>query len=417
MPDDEQKFNPRDIRGVNDPRLQELENRFSEDAPIPPDVAITPPAQPEPRSNKKKIIAIVAVVLILLGVGGSAAAYVLYTSPEKVVFDAVQNSIKAKTYVTEGTYVVRDSESKSRISVDFTSQSNSPEFAGSIDTRAKLAVDGFNVTLDAAAMVSEKGDYYFKLSNAKELLDKALESEFGKFYTDEPAIQPLITKIQAFVKKIDGRWIKVEKSDITQYSDEYEKQQECAEKAVKAFYENDKQQQQVIDAYGDNKFIIIKNSNKPSRVINGQDSVAYDISLDVKKGNSFREALDKTEFFTSLTKCIDDKANLTEKATDSELKEAQKEADKLKLSVWVSRWSHQFTRIEIGMNEDSTSMEFGATLDQNKKPNLKDPTDALEVKDISGDLEEIYQEMNSLDGSLESSETVQSTELDPIQEL
>ncbi len=398
MPDEPSKKNVKGM-GVNDPSLQAIENNLH-DIEVTDNGADNFPSSPaiKPKKSKKKLAIFIIIVLLVLGIGGGAAAYMVYSNPEKVVFDAVQNSIKAKTNITDGNFKLVDSENNGNVSVDFTSQSNSPKLAGSLEAKVKIDYKDFKINLAGAGMVSEQGDYYFKVDNASELLDKALESEYGKLYVSEPSLQPLVTKVKAFVKKIDGRWIKVEKSDISEFSKDYDKQQACVEKAVKKFYDDNKQQQQIIDTYGDHRFIIVKTSNKPSQTINGEDSVAYDLKLDVKKGNEFGEAVGKTDVFKALEKCSDATRTSTNKMSDKEVKEAQKEADKVKVTVWVSRWGHNLTRIEVSGNENSTQINFGANVDQNKTPNLKDPSNPLKAKDLTKELEAIYREANTLGG-------------------
>ncbi len=353
------------------------------------------PDEPTKKNNKKLMIIVASVVagIIVLVSGTVFALYV--TNPEKVLLDAVQNSLKAKTVVTEGSFKAADPTSQQSITVEFSSQSDNTKLTGSLDAKVKINLDSLQLDLDAAGMVAENGDYYFKLNNAPELFEKALQSEYGKYYASDPTLTPLLAKLQIFFEKIDGQWIRVDKEDISQYAEGYEKQQECTDKAIETFYKENAQQKQVVDAYADSRFIDIEDTGKTA-TINGQDSIAYEISLDAEQMKAFGEEFDKTDIAKALDKCIEDTDTATTeeaKMSDSETKEMQKTLDQLKTTVWISRWGHEFQKIELeNKNKKEGKVNFEMIIDTKKQPDLKSPSKYLEAADLTQELQEIYLE-------------------------
>lgn len=350
----------------------------------------------ETKKSKKPLLigVIIAAVLFVFGSGG--AAYALwYANPDKVLVDAVVNGIKSKTMIANGSVLYKDDANKGSVTVDFKSQSDTPKAAGSLDATVKIDYSEFKLDLKGAGMIAETGDLYFRIDNASELFEKALETEYGAYYTQDPSAAPLIAKLRAFIKKIDGQWIKVDKADLADYRKDYDKQQACTKKALDTFYADSKQQQQVIDIYTKNKFIIVKDSGK-SETINGQDSVQLGIQFRAKEANAFGEAVVKTDVYKAIEKCGDTSTSDSElyptTQSDDEIAEMQKSLDKLTTTVWVSRWGHEFTKFQIKGSEGESSFDLMSTLDSKTQPTLKAPAASLKAKDLAAELEAIYNE-------------------------
>lgn len=381
--------------------ISTLESDSTSPQPLSDQTSQTPVTEPfipddPPKKSKKKLMIILASVIAGIIVLISGTVFALYvTNPEKILLDAVQNSLKAKTVITEGSFKAADPSSKQSITVEFSSQSDNTKLTGSLDAKVKINLDSLQLDLDAAGMVAESGDYYFKLNNAPELFEKALQTEYGKYYISEPTLAPVLTKLQSFFEKIDGQWIRVDKEDISQYAEGYEKQQECTDKAIETFYKENAQQQQVIDTYAESRFIDIEDTGKTA-TINGQDSIAYEISLDAEQMQVFGEEFDKTDIAKALDKCTEDTDGaVTEEAkmSDSEVKEMQKTLDQLKTTVWISRWGHEFQKIELeNKNKKEGTVNFEMMIDTKKQPDLKNPSKYLEAADLMQELQDIYLE-------------------------
>lgn len=347
------------------------------------------PDEAPKKSYKKLIISVVLAFIVLIGLG-SGVAYALYmNNPDKILLDATQNLMKANSVITKGTFVADSKQNKMSIKVAFASQSDNAKQAGSLDAKVEVNYQDTKLNLNGEGMVAESGDLYFKLNDTSKMLDAALKSELGKSYASQPGVAQLAEKVGVFLKKIDGQWIKVDKTDIDQFTASYSKQQTCVKKAFATFNKSEEQQKQVIDTYSENPFITIEGTEK-SATINNQDSAAYDISYDAQTSNTFGNELEKTDFIKAINKCTETKSEPT-KLTKEQLSQQQKQANSVKTTFWISKQSHELQKVDIE-NKDKKpgNTEFSMTLDTKTKPSLKDPKKYINFKDLLPDLMAIY---------------------------
>lgn len=360
----------------------------SEIASNPVNTPFVPDEGPK-KSYKKLIIGAIAGFVALIGLG-SGAVYAMYmNSPDKVLLDATQNLMKANSVITKGTFVADSKESKMSIKVEFASQSDNAKQAGSLDAKVEVNYMDTKLNFNGEGMVAESGDLYFKLNDTSKMLDTALKSELGKSYVSQPGVAQLAEKVNVFLKKIDGQWIRVNKTDIDKFSSNYSKQQACVKKAFATFNKSDEQQKQVIDTYSENPFLTIESVGK-SATINNQDSAAYDISYDAQTSNIFGNELEKTDLMKGINKCTKTDSKPT-KLTSNRLKEQQKQANSIKTTLWISKQSHELQKVDIE-NKDKKpgDAKFSITLDTKTKPSLKDPKKFIKLEDLMPDIMAIY---------------------------
>ncbi len=371
------------------------------ETPTPDPVSNAPfvPDEAPKKSHKKLVISVVAAFIALIGLG-SGVAYALYmNNPDKILLDATQNLMKANSVITKGTFVADSKQNKMSIKVEFSSQSDNAKQAGSLDAKVAVNYMDMKLDLDGEGMMAESGDLYFKINNSPELLDTALKSELGKTYASQPALAPVVEKLKTLFKKIDGQWIKLEAKDVDLFLGDYSEQETCTKKALATFNESDEQQKQVIDTYSENPFITIESAGK-SATINNQDSAAYDISYDAQVSNTFGNELEKTDIVKALNKCTGTEST-TSKPSKSQIQSDQKQANSIKTTFWISKQSHDLQKVDIE-NKDKKpgNVQFSMTLDTKTKPNLKDPSKFLTLKDILADVKAIEADINTLTGGI-----------------
>ncbi len=353
-----------------------------------PSVMGTPP----PKGSRKKIYAITITILvvILVAIGGGAAYALWYNNPEKVVADAVGNIIKSPSSVSSAVFVSK-TKSGDKLTVNFSTQSNNPKLAGSLDAKINVDTANFKINFGGAGMVTESGDFYFKIDNAKEVVGRLLVTDYGKLYVTSPTLRKAL---ENFAAKIDGKWIKVDTQDVASMLDSsgYKKERQCYKKALTNFYDKKDQQNQVIDAYNKNKFITVNNTNG-SENINGVSSKSYDISLNVKKSYDFSDAAKKTDAIKSINKCAMGSTNLESysRPIPQEIKKSQNEIDRAKLKLWISKWDHNLTGIDALYNgSDGTSNNFTMKTNFKAKPQLKNPQSSLSLTDLQQEINKIF---------------------------
>lgn len=353
-----------------------------------PGVMGTPP----PKNSRKKIYATVIAIIVvtLVAVGGGAAYALWYNNPEKVVADAVGNVIKSPSSVTSAVFQSKTKDGEN-ISITFATQSNNPKLAGSLSAKVKIDSKDLKVNFGGAGMVTESGDFYFKIDDAKEVVERLLVTDAGKLYVSSPTLKKAI---ENFAAKIDGQWIKVDTQDVASMFDGsgYKKERQCYQKALTNFYDNKDQHNQVIDAYNKNKFIIVNSSNG-SESINGVDSKSYDIGFNVQKSYDFSDAAEKTDAIKSINKCSKNNSAFenSSRPTSEEIKKSQSEVDRANLKLWVSKWDHNLMGIDASYDgSDGSSNNFTMKTNFKAKPQLKNPQNSLSLTDLQQELNKIF---------------------------
>lgn len=343
------------------------------------------------KSKKKLIIILALAIMAVFGTLGTVFALV-FNHPDTVTADAVKNLVESKTMVNDGVYSYKDAKNKIGFDIAFKSQSDIPAYAGSLEVDAKISYQSISTNVKGSGMMSESGTIYIKLQNVSQLINQALETDYGELYASNPDLKDAIKK---FVAKIDNKWVKLDQSDAAFFSGGSGNERACYKKALALFYSDQSQRDQVVDAYKDNRFFVIENTGK-SETVNEQDSMSYTASYNVKNADGFDTALKQTDVGKALEKCNKDngipsegyKQSSQEKQKEQQLE--QKEADKTKTTLWISRWSHRFTKIETASSDKNTTTLFSATFKPDEAVELKDPQQFVKLKDFQADLENIF---------------------------
>ena len=351
---------------------------------------------PSAKKSRKKLIIISALAAFIVVLGGGFAAFALwYSTPEKAVGDAVSHLMTAKTTVSSGTFSYVDSPNKGEITIAFDTSSDTSKLAGQLNATATIKADNINLEIKGSTLVTESGAVYVRLENALKLYEEALKPEYlGSMVTPQ-----LETDLRKFVTKIDNKWIKIEQSDIEDAMPEYKKQQACLKDAINTFMQDKKQQKQAFRAYDKNRFLELHPSELGAS-INGVDSVAYDVHVNVSKSQDFNRALEDTDLFKTMTKCTasdtssDD--SQTSNPTAKEIADMQEQVNKLKTTLWVSRWGHEVTKFKTAYTEDEKTVTVEFTTKANQKIDLKEPSDSISASTLVEDFQQIissaYQE-------------------------
>ncbi len=367
----------------------------------------------QPSHGKKKLIILSLGIIILLISGVAGTAFALwYTNPDKVVSDAVVNVATARTTIADGSYRYKDDKNNGSIELTFTSKADTPNFKGQLDANLKVNYDKYKFNLAGSGLVSEKGDVYVKFDG----IEKALEN----YLNDEPDIlfyvetSPELKKdILALAAKLDGQWVKLDQAAVKNIwvNFDHGKTKACFAKAYDEFDKNPSQKSEITNIYDQNRFIVIQ--NKGSEKVNNVDSLKYNVTADMAKYYKASDAFEKTNLGKATATCTDQRPSpsskiekqiqknqdheieedkeVRKKSRDRDVKEAQKELDKAKLTVWVSRWGHEFTKTSFV--RDDTKEKTHITLDINYKINqqinAKEPAKSIPLKEFQADIHKI----------------------------
>jgi len=378
-------------------------NSFPAASPITPDVAqniypdLTNPGQPRPlanqtitvdntttkKSKKGLLIGLIAAGALVLMGGGSAAAYTFwYSNPQKVIADAMVNTISAKTSIYAGTIKVDNDDMK--VSVDITSKQADVKS----DLSAKLSVTMGEKTYSTSgnAIVDGTGDIYFKV-NVDGLVSEA-KNYIGTVTTDANFNKSVSKAIDDFATKVDDKWIKITSSDLASFDKSYSKSKDCINETVKKYKDDKAAIAEITNLYGKQPFIV---ADKELGQKDG--SFGYQIKTDETKLKAFTNGLKDTQIYKSINSCdssysVDDLSkSMTSEAANS---------NKATVELWIDAWSHYATKMTVTGEGSGTKVTAEVLPKYNQTIDIKTPSNSITLTQLTKYYEEL---VNSVYGA------------------
>lgn len=376
---------------------------FPAASPITPDLAqniypdMTNPGQPRPladqtitvdntttkKSKKGLVIGLIAAGALVLMGGGSAAAYTFwYSNPDKVIADAMVNTINAKTSIYAGTIKVDNDDMK--VSVDITSKQADVKN----DLSAKLSVTMGEKTYSASgnAIVDGTGDVYFKV-NVESLVSDA-KSYIGSVTTDANFNKSVSKAIDDFAAKVNDKWIKITSSDLAGFDKSYSKSKDCINETVKKYKDDKAAIAEITNLYGKQPFVV---ADKELGQKGG--SLGYQIKTDETKFKAFTTGLKDTQIYKSINSC--DSSYSVDDLSKSMTSEAAS-SDKAKVELWVDAWSHYATKMTVAGESSGTKVSAEVLPKYNQTVNISTPSSSITLTQLTKYYEEL---VNSVYGA------------------
>lgn len=362
--------------------------------------AFNPMVVSKKKRNKWLILGVIFAALTVL-LGGTYAAYALwYSSPTKVAADAAHQLITNKTAVTAGTILFEsgvDSD-QTKVEVSFSSKLNNADINGQADARLKITgPEKKTYEVNGAGLLSASGAFYFKFDGVAKLIDQYMDDETIKEYV--AANPQLKIAIDAFIKKIDGVWIKIDQELIREYAKnfDYNKTKQCFQKSYDAMLKDSGQQNQLREVYAKNEFLQLTPQGTQS--INGAWTNKYAVTTNLAKGYDAVIAYEKTDFAKASNDCMkdfqgDSESTTTKKPSNDEIREIQQEIDKAKITVYIASFGHELKRVEVNYaeNDSKTSVASQFDMSSNVPVDTKDPAKSIPLKEFQADIEKIQNE-------------------------
>ncbi len=366
---------------------QPLQSPSSPEPQPQPPIPTSPPDLPplpeeQPRKSKKKLLLIIASLILLIG--GGIAFYLWYTNPERVVRSAVEKIIKSPSAIAEMEYQGATPDGQ-EVTVELQTKNDNPSMAGQLDAKIKLSLDDLDLEIDGAWMATKNGDIYIKINNMRQLYLNSIKSDYGENYVNNDELKKAIVTL---IKKVDGEWIKLNWQELAQgVTNGQLKERKCYQKAITAFYEDKDQQQQIIDTYGDNKFVVVKDDNP----LGGFGDAVYDVRFDLTKANNFGKKVSSSSVVKAMEKCSEADNSIADsiETDESQLEEAQEEMDKVDIKLWISRWTHDLTDATIRYDADEGEHTLKIKTDFNAQPKIEAPSKSISLESLEKDLEAI----------------------------
>lgn len=265
------------------------------------------PHQKRRLSLKSPLIIAVLGVLVLLG--GSAAAYfgyVIPNKPENVLAKAVSNTLSQTQLTTDGT--VDTSSDGIAAHIEYTAAAN--ETSHALDLKLNATISGIKIPLE---LMSINKNLYFKVGDLSSL--EGLLSQFaGVNNTDYKSLEDKINKA------ITDQWIEVDSTLIK------EAKLDCLANYPAAFSQSDIHALQ--KSYNGSQFVTI--TSHAADKVNGVATTKYQLSI--SDDNLAKLNLNGTGYFKTLNDCLK-KADPSSSLSLSSLKDG----DKTPLTLWVDK--------------------------------------------------------------------------------
>jgi hypothetical protein len=195
-----------------------------------------------------------------------------------------------------------------------------------------------------------------------------------------------VTKI---INKIDGQWVSIKASDYEDVSKEVSEQQTCISDASKKLSNDKEARRELTNLYSENRIIEVKDKlGSDDEKIDG--SLGYEIGINNDATRAFIEGIGDTAYGKALKEC-DDTIDF-KKIADS-FKETEKDSDvEVKTRIWVSRFGHEITQFSMSAKEGDSVASFIAKPEFNTDVTIDAPKDAISLKDLIAEIQEIISE-------------------------
>lgn len=353
---------------------------------------VTPPPSGSGGGKKKYIFAGLAAVLAVGLLGGGAYAYTTYQKPENVILDAASKALSAKQ-VRAKTTITSDfvySAGDTSISFDKLTFETGSERTPRVDEHAELAIT-YNkkpITLKADVLATDAGELYFKVSNLKDTIQKAMDGDIK-----------ITAAADAYLAKIDGKWAKYTLADLKKDNPEVGKAVQCTLDVYKKHKDDSKSTNELVDLYKKNQFVVIK-GNPTSK--NG--TVGYVVDVDKTKLDAFDKSAQDLAIAKELKSCTgqsSEVAPVNESMITNGVEGESSDKPKTTTTIWVSQWTHDVRSIDTVITGISGPMDKKATVtmhtgfDFTKGVTTVPPSDAMKAADWLDNGSKAFNEMTS----------------------
>lgn len=300
---------------------------------------------PRHHSSKKRTVIITLVaMLLLLATAASAYAYMWYQGPERIVMNAILNTVNAPTIGFDGNIVAQNT----KVAIS----------GRMIDDKVTVAANGSTVIRNQpvnlnADIAMFAGDTYIKSDQLDVLADAALGTSGNAVVTQSVA---------TLKQKVNGRWVELDSNSSTLLSGG-DQSSGCLIDFFQKVSASQASRLQVVDLYRQNPFIHTLQQSKDSQ------TGVYDLSIDLPKFVAFKAALKKTELHQSMVSCTNDTPILTED-----------EAVQLTLEVTIDMHHMRVSSLTINDLTKRATITVGLSYDDIAA--IQRPTDALVLSEL-----------------------------------
>lgn len=338
--------------------------------------------QMQPKKSKKGlIIGIVTGSLLLIAlVAGLLTYFLWWQNPQKMVTDAVANTITTQKATVSGNVVVEVKDAGFKLDMSIKSANDIDKSKTDISAKMMFgqSSESINLNLKGNVIVSGK-DIYLKADNLKSSIadaykayNKFMAEILGYSMTDSEINQKVADDLRPFnptISKLDGKWLKVSLDDIT------DKKSRCVANELSELNKNNNFKREIAKVYQENQFLVVQDAKVGDR--NG--GRGFEVHGSKDKLKSFIKSVENTEFGKKVKDC-DSKA-FDRDALDNN------DSGNSKLKLWVDS-GHNLKAFELEGDSDGTKIKFSFDINPGKTENIEIPSNADNLKDVLGEFDE-----------------------------
>lgn len=331
------------------PGLEEKRKEFQDVASGKSQIITAAPAPKHHSASRRTLIIVVGALLAVFGTTAVVYAYFWYQSPDKVVMDAVMNSVTAKSARYDGKVFLLGSQQPQIM------------YSGAFgEGKTKLDVKvsmprGSELSELNASTVATKDDLYLKIDQASRLIGE----------TAPPVIRKTFEPHMSLIKdEVDGKWLRVNPGDIDMYQP-ITHVSHCAVSVFRLLTTDDSAARTIGGIYLQHPFFRVSESTRPTESIG-----KYALTLDTIKYDQFKERLYGSKFYASLAACNRQAHDV--KAAD---------LDGLLINLTIDKSKRELTDVTITQGTSFTS-KLTLTPKFNETVNIETPTNVAKIGDI-----------------------------------
>jgi hypothetical protein len=285
-----------------------------------------------------------------------------YQHPNKMVSDALVNTLNAKSLSFTGT-VARAGSTKVDVAVD----GGVSAAGGTVNAKFGFDVQGKKYTFEGSGMTNDKSDLYFKVKNIDDLVNNYRAAIPA---TSRPLFDQIITKV-------NDKWIKVSANDVKGYSENVAKAQKCTIEAVKKLQSDQATKAEIEAVYKSHPFIVIDKS-----LGSRGGSTGYALKTNPSETKGFTQAYKTTILYNTLKSCD---SGFVVKSDD--MFSGSANVAPMTFNVWIDRWTHRLTTVET--TRGTTAIALHPTF--NAPVTVTTPQDATTLEQLQKDVQSLVQ--------------------------
>jgi len=363
--------------------------------PMPPGPAYPSYGPPPKKRPGKKLLAIVAAVLIL-GLGGGVFAYVqiMNNSSEKVLADALTGTmadvLDRKPSQAVGTIKIesKDADRPVKLTIDLDAKLVADN--SQIGAKVDLTMETMQISLSGTAIVQGSEAVYFKLDNLGKTVDQII--------AEEREYASLKTRYQPIIDKLDGKWIKIDKNSLAELGFDTSKEEidKCSQ-ALENLRISKDDQKKIKHSFTTHQFAIAS-EELPAETVDGDKSFHYKLDLNEEAGLHFAKELVELPSFAGVKKDCEIEQKDLDKALEDLKKDVKEQTDKEVdtkpvFELWASKKTHRPTKFKITLDDKEVSMENITMVKINASNiSIDIPKESTSISELAKSFEEAYSE-------------------------